>query len=372
MTLVRRHLLGASAAMIAGCARAQSPAAEGSLQRLVDETGVPALAGAVVTPEGLPLLEAAGLRRSNASETVTKGDLWHLGSNTKAMTAALYGRLVDANLARWDVTLPDLFPDLKLDAAWSRTTIEQVMGHTAGLSDRGVIGIGWLIEAQASTDPVSDQRTALVAKALAAPPAGKAGQFEYGNLNYIVVGAAIERIVRTSWELAITERLFRPLGLTSAGFGAPKGAQPWGHRRLPMGVGGLMPIDPMDAKGGADNPPALGPAGTAHMTLTDYAKFIRLFLTEGGEVLRPETVARLITPPPGGGYALGWGVTAGRPWARGPSLGHEGSNTMWHMIALVAPKRDIAFVGAANAMMPDSRSAPRMLVKQLQERFAAV
>jgi hypothetical protein len=90
--------------MIAGCARAQSPAAEGSLQRLVDETGVPALAGAVVTPEGLPLLEAAGLRRRNASETVTTGDLWHLGSNTKAMTAALYGRLLDL--------APDLAPTI--------------------------------------------------------------------------------------------------------------------------------------------------------------------------------------------------------------------------------------------------------------------
>lgn len=371
MTLLRRELLAAIPAIAAaGCARAEpSSAPAGSLQRLVDETGVPALAGAVVTPDGLPFLEAAGLRRADGPDRVTTGDLWHLGSNTKAMTAALYGRLVEAGLARWGATLPALFPDLKLDAAWSTTTIEQLMSHTAGATDKGAIDVPWLIAAQSATNPVTDQRTALAAKVLVAPPAGKPGQFEYANLNFILAGAAIERIVRTSWEVAITDRLFKPLGMTSAGFGAPKGAQPWGHRRLPLGVGGMIPVDP---KGTADNPPALGPAGTAHMTLTDYAKFIRLFLTDGGDILKPETVAHLTTPQPGAGYALGWGVSSGKAWARGPQLAHEGSNTMWHMLALVAPNRGVAVIAAANAMMPDGKSAPRLLVRQLQERFAPV
>lgn len=370
MTFLRRELLAAAPVLaFAGCAKAQtaSTAPEGSLQRVIDETGVPALAGAVVTPDGLPYLEAAGLRRAGGTDRVTPGDLWHLGSNTKAMTAALYGRLVEAGLARWGATLPQLFRDLKLDAAWSTTTIEQLMSHTAGATDKGAIDLPWLIAAQSATNPVTDQRTALAAKVLAAPSAGKPGQFEYANLNFILAGAAIERIVRTSWEAAITDRLFKPLGMTSAGFGAPKGDQPWGHRRLPMGVGGPVPVNP---KGTADNPPALGPAGTVHMTLTDYAKFIRLFLTDGGDILKPETIARLTTPPPGTGYALGWGVISGRPWARGPMLGHEGSNTMWHMVAMVAPKRGVAILTAANAMMPDDRSAPRLLARQLQQRFA--
>ena len=41
------------------------------------------------------------------------------------------------------------------------------------------------------------------------------------------------------------------------------------------------------------------------MTLTDYAKFIRLFLTDGGGLLKPETVTHLTTPQPGAAYALG-------------------------------------------------------------------
>lgn len=368
MSLLRREFLAAIPAIAAaGCARAESSAPEGSLQRIVDETGVPALAGAVVTPDGLPFLEAAGVRRMDAPGRVTVDDIWHLGSNTKAMTAALYGRLVEAGLARWGATLPQLFPDLTLDPAWSATTIERLMSHRAGATDHGAIDTAWLIASQKATNPVTGQRTALAARVLEVPPAGRPGQFEYANLNFILVGAAIERIVKTSWETAITDRLFRPLGMTTAGFGAPKGDQPWGHRRLPMGVGGLLPVDP---SGISDNPPALGPAGTAHMSLTDYAKFIRLFLTRGGDLLKPETIAHLTTPPDGADYALGWGVRTDRAWARGPVLAHEGSNTMWHMVALVAPARGVAFLTASNAMMPDDRSAPRLLAKQLQERFA--
>jgi len=368
MGLLRREFLAAIPVIAAaGCARAESSAPPGSLQRLVDDTGVPALAGAVVPPDGLPFLEVAGLRRAGRDEAVATGGPAHLGSNTKAMTAALYGRLVDAGLARWGATLPALFPDLRLDPAWTSTTIEQLMSHTAGATDKGAIDVPWLIAAQAATGPVTEQRTALAGKVLAAPPAGRPGQFQYANLNFILAGAAIERITGTSWETAITERLFRPLGLTSAGFGAPKGDQPWGHRRLPMGVGGLLPVDP---EGPARKPPGPGSAGPAHMTLTDYARFIRLFLTDGGDVLKPETVAHLTTPRPGAAYALGWGVVSDQPWARGPRLAHEGSNTMWHMLALVAPKRGVAIITAANAMMPDDRSAPRLLARQLQERFA--
>lgn len=371
MALDRRTLLALPAAgLLAACgprAARSSTAPAGSLQRIVDETGAPALGGMVVTPTGIAFLEVAGRRRIDGPDPVTVRDKWHLGSNTKAMTAALYGKLVEAGLAKWGATLRELFPDLTLDAAWSTTTLEAVMSHRAGLSDKGVIGIPWLIAALDDERPLPAQRTALVGKALAAPPKGKVGVFEYANINFVVAGAAIERLVGGDWETAITERLFKPLGMAGAGFGAPKGDQPWGHRSLPFGIGGLKAVDPA---GPADNPAALGPAGTAHMPLEDYAKFLRLFLTGGADYLKPETIAHLTTPAPGADYALGWGVSTGKAWARGPRLGHEGSNTMWHATAMVAPARGVALVSVSNAYPPGATKAGLTLIEQLQARFA--
>ncbi|MDQ0464740.1 CubicO group peptidase (beta-lactamase class C family) [Caulobacter ginsengisoli] len=368
MTVHRRGMMfTASAASLVGfgCARA-SDAPEGSLQRVVDETGTPALAGAVVTREGLAFLEAAGVRRKGKPDPVTTDDKWHLGSNTKAMTAALYGRLVEQGKARWGATLASLFPDLKLDPAFATATIETLMSHRAGVSDGGLVNGDWLRAAHADTRSLTVQRAEFAARALTARPGGVPGQFAYANANFMIAGAAIERIAQRSWEETIKAELFDPLGMTSAGFGAPKGAQPWGHQYL-----GVM-LNPLDPNGPSDNPAALGPAGTAHMSLTDYARFVRLFLTDGGKLLGPETIAHLTAPPTPGdqSYALGWITFAQRAWAQGPALAHEGSNTFWHAFAAVGPKRGLAVITAANADVGGGAKATQTLALQLIKRFA--
>lgn len=375
-TLDRRQLLafGAGAALIGGAARAADDPSQAGLDALLAATGVPALAGAAVTPKGLGALIAGGVRHLGAPEKVTTSDLWHLGSNTKAMTGALYGRLVDGGQARWGLTVPELFPDLTIDPAWRATTIDQIFGHRAGIDDRPVFGGGWLAAAHRDTRPLPVQRMDLARTIFGAPPAATPGPMLYSNIGYILAGAAIERITKSSWEDAITARLFRPLGITGAGFGPPLGAQPWGHR-APRPAGppdAPVLLTPVDPAGIADNPPALGPAGRAHMAMTDYAKFIRLFLTRGGGVLKPATVERLMTPAPGEGraYAIGWGVSTDRPWGRGPVLTHEGSNTLWHAVAIVAPSRGVGIITAANAPPGADKGAPTSLAKLLQERFA--
>ena len=41
-------------------------------------------------------------------------DNWHLGSDTKAMSATLIALAVDAGELSWDETLPDLFPGMTI------------------------------------------------------------------------------------------------------------------------------------------------------------------------------------------------------------------------------------------------------------------
>jgi len=352
------------------CAETAAPPATGLIGEVLARTGAPALAGAVVAREGVVWLQAGGVRREGSPEPVTTDDLWHLGSNTKAMTAAVYARLVESGRAHWGATVPELFPGLAVDPAWRATTVEALLSHRAGLSDAGLIDGTWLRARHGDQRPLTEQRAEFAARALGAPPGGTAGAFEYGNANYIVVGAAIERITAAAWEQAMRTELFAPLGMTTAGFGAPKGDQPWGHADGLFGTG--LGGGARDPAGIADNPAALGPAGTAHMALKDHAAFVRLFLNQGGGLLKPETVARLTRPTLAAeepGYALGWGVYNHRDWALGPALFHEGSNSMWHALAVVGPARGLAVVTASN----DSRrgaAAVRDLAARLIERFA--
>lgn len=309
--------------------------------------GPPALAGGVVTREGLIWSGVRGKRRADADDAVTLEDRWHLGSNTKAMTAAVFARLVEQGRTHWGLTMAEAFPDLALDPAWRSVPIEALLRHRAGLTDDPVIGRPWLTTARDDTRSLPAQRAALTASALAQPPRGQPGEFAYANLNYIIAGAVIEAITGGSWEDAMRRELFQPLGLTSAGFGAPSGPNAWGHNQA---AGRATPMDP--ANPGSDNPLALGPAGTAHMSIADYARWIQAVCGQG-DWLSADSLSRLnTTTETNPAYALGWMVQPAPPLGAfagaGDMLGHEGSNTLWHATAVVAPGAGLGVFTFAN------------------------
>lgn len=323
-----------------------------------------ALAGAVVTNTGLTWAGARGVRRFGGDEPVTVGDRWHLGSNTKAMTAAVFARLVQQGRARWDEPLAEVFPGVDIHPAWRAVTLTDFMHHRAGLLDEPAMGRNWLMTARADPRTLPEQRAAIAARALGAPPGGTQGDFVYGNANYVVLGAAIETITGGSWEDALRTELFGPLGLTSAGFGAPgggEGGNAWGHR----GAGDQRTPMPPDHPG-ADNPAALGPAGTVHMDLADYGRFLAAMMGARADWLGVEALARLTTPPEGGppDYACGWAVGT-RPW-RGSAdpvrvLGHNGSNTMWYCSVLAAPEPGVACVAVSNEGTAGERACQTLI-----------
>ena len=372
MFATRRALLGGFAALpLAGAfptlarVRSDNAAAEAALDAVFAEAAPPALAAGIVTREGLGWAGVRGVRRVGGEALATTDDRWHLGSNTKAMTAAVFGRLVQQGRARWDMPLAEAFPSLTLDPAWSAATLDDLMRHRAGLLDASMLDRAWLMAAHADQRPLPEQRAEFAARALGAAPTGPVGQFAYGNGNYIVLGAAIEALTGQAWEAVMQAELYAPLGLTTAGFGPPQGEAPWGHRG---GVG-------VDPAGFADNPRALGPAGTAHMSLADYARFIGAMMGGSPDWLSDETRRHLLTPATGSppAYAAGWGVGTA-PWGGvsgpGPAITHNGSNTMWFATVVAAPERGLGFIALSNDGVAGQRACTT-LVRRLAEAHAA-
>src|SRR5690606_14958700 len=72
----------------------------------------PAVAAAIVRPEGTVNHAVLGVRRLESRDVVRLDDGWHLGSCGKAMTATLIGMLVEKGKLRWEMTLAEAFPDL--------------------------------------------------------------------------------------------------------------------------------------------------------------------------------------------------------------------------------------------------------------------
>jgi CubicO group peptidase (beta-lactamase class C family) len=303
-------------------------------------------------------------------------DKFEIGSNGKAMTATLLALLIEEGALRWNSTLFEIFGHTLrgMNPAWRNVTLRQLVDHRSGLASDpfGILITRTLL----STASPRRERLAIVEQVLARPPGNPPDtKFAYTSAAYVIVGAAIENATGRSWEDLIRDRLFAPLGMGTAGMGAPAAPrqldQPWGHTyRFLFPIFGFgrsdTPIAPANLV--ASMRRAAAPAGVMHMSGADWAKFIALVLRSHPAnperhvaLLNAESFAKLYEPDPrnevnsaDGYYAAGWFVTT-RPWAKGNRpvdvgrlLWNAGDTGGWNSTAYLAPEIDFAVIVACN------------------------
>lgn len=342
-----------------GAAAETAALTQAGLEALRVRAGSPAMGAAAANRAGRRLSFATGVRAIGRPEPVTPADRWHLGSITKSMTATLVARAVQAGRVSWSDSVGSVLgaaiPEMR--AEYRDVTFRHLLCHRAGL----VSNLEWgeiLAFPRESADARAD-RIAYARLGLTRAPAGaKESHFEYSNTGYVIAGAMLEAKFGAPWEALVREHVFAPLGMESAGFGAPgaMGAydQPVGHgpglEAIAAGQdsGALTPFPP---GGIADNPAVLGPAGRVHADFSDTLKFLAAH-RDRARFLSRENWNVLHTPPFGGPYAMGWMVR------EGGALWHNGSNTLWYAEALIDPARGVASVSAVNDGRAGSVAAP--------------
>ena len=99
---------------------------------------VPALGAAVLVDGQLVALASAASAAPATTKWVTVDDRWHLGSCTKAMTATLLARLVDAGKLQWTTTVAaGLFRSRRRDARSGAADHAHAVAHASfGLARR--------------------------------------------------------------------------------------------------------------------------------------------------------------------------------------------------------------------------------------------
>jgi len=364
-------------------------ALDGTLAPYLDRYKLPALAAAVAVGGEITAAGAVGTRRVGTGNPVTRDDRFHIGSDGKAMTSLLAAMLVEQGKLRWDSTVAQLFPELAGAMAQSvgSVRLEQLLSHTSGIPSDNEVQDRLLIQSYSQTELNLEELrywivTQLVAQPLEAPPGER---FAYANMGYLLVGAMIERAAVATWEELVAARIFDPLGLHTAGFGpqARPGRvdAPLGHRPNPDGT-----LKPMLAGPNGDNPEVLGPAGTVHLSILDFARWAGWNTGEGRRgpaLVSPDSLRKLHAPvvdipprpdakpgtPPPGRYGLGWGTVL-LPFSPEPVIFHGGSNEMNLAYILLQPKSDFAMVLATNVGGAAADQALRGLAEELYRRYA--
>lgn len=362
---------------------------DATLEPYLARYDLPALAAAVVRDGRIVASGAVGTRRAGEKIRVTLHDRFHLGSDTKAMTALLAAMLVEQGRLRWDLSLAEVFPELKggADAGFLGVTLEQLLSHTSGIpSDNQAIFDLW--EKSVFQDGnLDDHRYWIIqewgkrAQPLESVPGSR---FAYANMGYLAAGAMIERVTGKTWEELMVQRIYVPLGLKTAGLGQQMSPgrvdAPLSHQIVDGKIKAFL------AGPDADGPPVVGPAGTAHMSVLDFARWAGWNAAQGRRgprLARPDTMKKLHNPvvempikkdaapgtPSHGRYGLGWGQLDVE-WAPAPLLYHGGSNGKNLAHIWIEPGRDFAMVVVANISHPRANEAFFALAPALYKKFA--
>ncbi|MFC7587894.1 serine hydrolase domain-containing protein [Nonomuraea antimicrobica] len=263
---------------------------------------------------------ASGVLHRGTGVEVTNGSIFHSGSVAKIYTATLVMRLVDEGRLDLDAPVVDVLPEFATpDPEATRTiTIRQLLSHTGGVtndfnhdSGRGDDCLAKYVEAARNV-------------ALDCPP-GTA--ISYGGLGYIVLGRVIEVVTGTTWDQALKDLLFTPLGLERS-MTLPEEAL-----RFPVAMShlGEAGADPDPAPVWDMMPRSSGPAGRVLVSAGDMARFARMHLEGGMQVLSPQAVAEMqrreVDVPDkwtvsADGWGLGWTLY---DWNGIAGYGHDGA-----------------------------------------------
>lgn len=339
-----------------------------TLERIRAQHDLPGLATAIVHGGGKDVsIAAVGLRRLGAPDKLERGDRFHIASCTKSMTATLAAILVREGRLQWSSRLVDVVPELRdaIRAEYRSATLEQLLAHAAQMPAYTQFGPSRLEELKALPGSPTEQRLAFLTGVLSSePPNRESGDAAYSNVGYTAAAAMMERAAGEPWERLLMERLVKPLGMASVGFGWPATAktpeQPRGHLR----AAGQVVAQPLD-----DSyvlPVVLWPAGAVNSSVGDLARYAADHLNglRGRRaLLSPAAYERLHRTLHGeeAGFTLGWGVR------KDPKLGvvhyGAGSGGTFFVRIFIVPDRDTAIVAASNS--GEAAAATREVIDSL-------
>lgn len=327
--------------LFAGLAKAQVSQKTVDSIRVAGE--IPELAYAVLNSDTVLQQGVIGYHRVNRKEPGDKAkisDLFHLGSNTKAITSVVAAYLVEQVKLSWTTKFFALFPEWRKDAnpAFYNMTLSDLLGDRAGIKPY-VSGEEFLLLPKFEGSK-SEQRRAFVNYLIKNDALPENGQpFNYSNAGYSVAALMLEEASGKTWEQLVAEVLTK-MGIRYR-FGWPNSTdatQPWGHW---VENGFLTALAP-----GADYRLSLiEPSSDISMSIANYAKFVRLNLSglRGKDnVLKASSYQYLHYGHDK--YAAGWLNVPAKQLSE-----HAGSAGTFYCYTLINKEKNLAYIVMANA-----------------------
>lgn len=383
-----------------------TPARQARIEQLLKEHNVPGASVAVVYGgdvetevrgyaqrsaqhlANILIVKGYGLARLSPNTPATSNTLFHIGSLTKAMTAAAAGKVFDirpedSNPAsrkstvleklrkdKFATRIQSLLPDFVLEDDYisREATIEDALSHRTGMAGADKVYGDWM-----GSDPAALVRGL---RYLGRPTMGFRSGWQYNNIMYSVVGAVLQEAVGKAWGDVLRDLLWRPLGMDST---VAYSVEVKKEDEARMACGYCWDDSDGEAANGKflEEPflafAGIGPAGSTVSTAEDLAKWMQAMLAGAGgdtdSLISSKLFQELATPrmfhntdpmPSMLGYkngffgmksySLGWFNMPNSQGPRHPVLCHGGGLTGFGAMMYLLPNDNFGCVVLGNTM----------------------
>lgn len=326
---------------------------------------IPEITYAVIDSKSTLEIAALGKHSIDLPDTATLNDRFHIGSNTKAMTAFIIAKYVEEGKLQWTTKFFDVFPEWKENSKpeYANITLQDLLSHRAGIQPF-----------QGENDPEipnfkgtnQEKREQFGRFVLTLEPvfSDEQNPFIYSNAGYTLATLMLEKRTGKSWE-QLVDKVFNEDLKLNVKFSWPenqKQKDTWGHR---YENGKLIPV-PSTVNYHLDY---TEPAGDINIKLNDYIKFIQLNL-QGlkGEnnYLKADTYKFIHKGIEN--YSIGWFniYENGKEFST-----HSGTAGTYYSLVQIDRINGKAYIIFTNSFSQDTQQGVRLLMRKLKENYGS-
>lgn len=326
-------------------------------------SNIPELSYAVITANTILEIKALGQHSIELKDKASIHDRFHIGSNTKAMTAFAIAKYVEAEKLKWTTKFFDIFTEWKgtSNDAYHHITLQDLLSHRAkiqpfqGENDPDIPNF---------TGTKQEKRTQFGKYVLMLEPVeiDTIQKFAYSNAGYTLATLMLEKVTQKTWEQLVDKVFNEDLNLRVQ-FSWPenqKSKNTWGHS---YENGKLIPI-PSNTDYQLDY---TEPAGDLNIKLKDYVKFIQLNLQglAGHDNYLTAKTYQFIHKGIEN-YSLGWYNI----YENGKELStHSGTAGTYYSLVHIDRINGKAYIIFTNSFNQDTQQGVRLLMRKLKENY---
>lgn len=271
---------------------------------------------------------------------VDAGTLFQIGSTTKTYTGTAIMMLVEQGKVDLAAPVRRYLPDFRLrdeDVA-ANVTVLHLLNHTAG----------WAGDFEADTGYGDDALARFVERLIDAPQESGLGErVSYNNASLCVAGRVIEVVTGKTYEQAIREMIYEPLGLEEHFF------FPWEIMTRRFAAGHALYGDDLRVTHWYESRAGHAPGAEHAASARDAIRYARFHLGDGEGIMRRETLDQmqtLTTPEAASPQAQQFGITWMIREIGGAKIVAHGGSCRGHQSAFeMVPERDFALTVLTSA-----------------------